>query len=202
MKITKAVYLQGNVDFKKCPPPNKPEFAFIGRSNVGKSSIINMLTDNRKLAQVSASPGKTKLINHFYINDSWYLVDLPGYGWAKTSKSSKAEWDLMTKDYMTKRENMICAFVLIDSCIEAQKIDLEYMEGLASHGIPFVILFTKADRTNKTRINAIIEKYKVKMLETWEELPKMFITSSKEGTGKEEVLEFIGELNKNYFSEI
>ena len=202
MKITKAIYLQGNVDYKKCPPPDKPEYAFIGRSNVGKSSLINMLTDNRKLAQVSASPGKTKLINHFFINDNWYLVDLPGYGWAKTSKSSKIEWDLMTKDYMTKRENMICAFVLIDSCIEAQKIDLEYMEGLASHGIPFVMLFTKADRTNKTRINAIIEKYKVKMLETWEELPKMFITSSKEGTGKEEILEFIDELNKNYFSEI
>lgn len=198
MKITKAIYFQGNVDYRKCPQLDKPEYAFIGRSNVGKSSIINMLTDNSKLAQVSGSPGKTKLINHFYINDDWYLVDLPGYGWARTSKSSKAEWDIMTKDYLTKRENMICAFVLIDSCIEAQKIDLEYMEGLALNGIPFAMLFTKADRTNKTRISAIIDKYKAKMLETWEELPKMIITSAKEKTGKEEVLAFIDELNKNY----
>ncbi|TAH27540.1 MAG: YihA family ribosome biogenesis GTP-binding protein [Cytophagales bacterium] len=200
MKITKAIYLQGNVDYKKCPPTNKPEFAFIGRSNVGKSSIINMLTDNRKLAQVSASPGKTKLINHFLINDNWYLVDLPGYGWARTSKSSKQEWDLMTKDYLTKRENMICAFVLIDSCIEAQQIDLDYMEGLATHGIPFVILFTKADRTNKTKINGVIEQYKNKMKETWEELPQMFITSSKNKLGKEEILEFIDDLVKDFFS--
>ena len=198
----KAKYTQSAPSIRECPPEDGVEVAFAGRSNAGKSSAINTLTNNHKLARVSKTPGRTQLINFFELSDFQRLVDLPGYGWAKTSKSSKAEWDLMTKDYMTKRENMICAFVLIDSCIEAQKIDLEYMEGLASHGIPFVILFTKADRTNKTRINAIIEKYKAKMLETWEELPKMFITSSKEGTGKEEVLEFIGELNKNYFSEI
>ena len=198
MKITKALYFQGNVDYKKCPKLDRPEYALVGRSNVGKSSIVNMLTDNRKLAQISASPGKTKLINHFLINDSWYLVDLPGYGWARTSKTSKAEWDIMTKEYLMYRTNMICALVLIDICLEAQPIDLDYMGGLATHGVPFVILFTKSDKNNKNKIAGLVEKYQQAMLETWDELPQMILTSSKEKTGKEEILSLIDGLNKNF----
>jgi GTP-binding protein len=198
MKIEQAAFVISNTDYKKCPPPDKPEYAFIGRSNVGKSYLINMLTAKPNLAKTSQKPGKTQLINHFLINQAWYLVDLPGYGWAQASKTDKEKWTQMTKAYLRNRENLLCVFVLIDSRHEAQAVDLEFMQWLGEAQIPFAILFTKADKQSKTRTIQNVEAFKAKMLEFWEELPPYFITSSVSGEGKEEILSYIAALNENY----
>jgi GTP-binding protein len=198
MEITSAEFIISNTDYKKCPKPDKPEYAFIGRSNVGKSSLINMLTGRTKLAKTSEVPGKTQLINHYLINKEWYLVDLPGYGWARVSKESRAKWERMIKEYLSQRENLECVLILIDSRLEAQEIDLEFMEWMGISGIPFVIVFTKADKQSVTKTKTLISTYKKKLLETWEELPQYFITSSEKKQGKDEILKFIDKLNSKF----
>jgi GTP-binding protein len=198
MKINKSEFLTSNIDYRQCPKPDKPEYAFIGRSNVGKSSLINMLTGRTSLAKISVKPGKTQLINHFMINSQWYLVDLPGYGWAKTSRENREKWDKMIREYLRERENLLCVFLLIDSRLEPQKIDLEFMEWLGNSGIAFVIVFTKADKQSVTKTNMLISAYKKTLLESWEELPESFVTSSAEGAGKTEILSFIEKLNENF----
>lgn len=196
MDIVKAEFLVSNTDVVKCPKPNRHEYAFIGRSNVGKSSLINMLTGHNSLAKTAVKPGKTQLINHFLINDGWYMVDLPGYGYARTSKSSRDQFEKMIRDYILKRENLVCLFVLIDSRHEPQKIDLEFMEWLGENGVPFVMVFTKADKLTTTGRMTCIEDYHKIMLETWESTPMAFMTSAEKRLGKEEVLDYIDELNK------
>ncbi len=195
MEITKAAFVISNTDHKKCPAPTIPEYAFIGRSNVGKSSLINMITNHSKLAKVSGQPGKTQLINHFIINNSWYLVDLPGYGYAKVSKTMRSKWQKFIQDYLLLRTNLYCVFVLIDSRLEPQKIDLEFMQWLGENGIPFVILFTKADKLSKSVLAKNIEGYKSELLKSWETLPIYYITSAETKMGKTEVLEFIAKIN-------
>ena len=180
-----------------CPKDTKPEYAFIGRSNVGKSSLINMLTNNKKLAKTSATPGKTLLINHFIINKEWYLVDLPGYGYAKRSKKEIAKLDQMIRGYILQREQLVNVFVLVDSRLEPQKIDLEFIEWLGQSSIPFAIVFTKADKLSTSKLNQSIEGYKKKLLETWEELPPIFLTSAEKKQGRDEVLDYIEEINRN-----
>lgn len=194
MKITKADFVTSSSDFKQCPADNHPEFAFIGRSNVGKSSLINMLTNHKKLAKVSGKPGKTQLINHFLINDSWFLVDLPGYGWAKVAKTEKEKWGLMIHDYLVNRKNLICTFVLVDSRLAPQPIDVEFINWLGEQAIPFSIVFTKSDKQSRNKTQSLIAKYKKHLLKHWEELPPSFITSSQDGSGKEEVLSYISDL--------
>jgi GTP-binding protein len=198
MKINKSEFLTSNIDYRQCPKPDKPEYAFIGRSNVGKSSLINMLTGRTSLAKISVKPGKTQLINHFMINEQWYLVDLPGYGWAKTSRENREKWDTMIREYLRERENLLCVFLLIDSRLEPQKIDLEFMEWLGNSGIAFVIVFTKADKQSVTKTNTLISAYKKTLLESWEELPESFVTSSVERVGKTEILSFIEKLNQDF----
>ncbi|MCU0355127.1 MAG: ribosome biogenesis GTP-binding protein YihA/YsxC [Cytophagales bacterium] len=198
MKIQTADFVQSNTDYQKCPPPDRPEYAFIGRSNVGKSSLINMLTGKAGLAKTSQTPGKTQLINHFVINETWFLVDLPGYGYARASQKDREKWDKMIKSYLTNRTNLMCTFVLIDSRLPAQKNDLAFMQWLGENGLPFVIVFTKTDKQSNTRTQALIEEYKIQMLEYWEEMPRWFATSAEKKTGKEEVLAFIDELNQNW----
>ncbi len=197
MKIKSAKFVISNTDVSKCPKENLPEYAFIGRSNVGKSSLINMLTNHKNLAKISGKPGKTQLINHFIINDNWFLVDLPGYGYAKVSKDKRRTFQKFIKDYFNKRMQLACTFVLVDSRHEPQKIDLEFMEFLGKNEIPFGIVFTKTDKLNKTSLSKNIEIYKRIMLETWEELPPYFITSSTNQSGKKEVLDFIENVNEN-----
>ncbi len=199
MKIRNATFVMSNTDYKKCPDVQKPEYAFIGRSNVGKSSLINRLVNQKDLAKTSQTPGKTQLINHFAINDEeWFLVDLPGYGWAKVSKEKKNEWGKMLKQYLLKRPNLYGVFVLIDIRHNPQKIDLEFMQFLGENGLAFVMVFTKSDKLSKSKIETMLEEYKTIMLETWEEMPKYFVTSAEKGDGKEEVLDFIGSLNKDF----
>ncbi|OED39556.1 YihA family ribosome biogenesis GTP-binding protein [Flavobacteriaceae bacterium (ex Bugula neritina AB1)] len=195
MKINSAEFVISNSDVAKCPKENLPEYAFIGRSNVGKSSLINMLTDRKSLAKTSGKPGKTQLINHFIINKSWFLVDLPGYGYAKVSKSAKKVFQKFITSYFSKRSQLVSAFVLVDCRHEPQKIDLEFMQWLGENQIPFSIIFTKADKLTKTKLPIQIEQYINKMLEYWEEMPKYFITSSTSKQGKEEVLNYIQEIN-------
>ena len=178
-----------------CPEPTKPEYAFIGRSNVGKSSLINMLTEQKGLAKTSQTPGKTQLINHFLINNEWYLVDLPGYGYAKVGKESREQWRKMINFYLQKRENLTCVFVLIDSRHEPMKVDLEFIDYLGKLGVPFVLVFTKMDKQSAAKTDSTIAAYARKMRETWEELPRMFKTSSVDRTGREEILSFIEEVN-------
>lgn len=185
-----------NSDVKKCPKPDRPEYAFIGRSNVGKSSLINSLMQRKKLAKTSSTPGKTQLINHFSVNQSWYLVDLPGYGFAKVSKGQKQKFERMISDYILGRENLVNVFVLVDSRHTPQQIDLEFMEWLGVSGIPFSIVFTKMDKLKRSEVNAKLSKYQNKMLETWEELPQMFETSAEKNSGREDVLQYIETLNK------
>lgn len=196
MLITDAQYVVSSPNLKLCPDPNLPEYAFIGRSNVGKSSLINMLTNRKKLAKTSSTPGKTQAINHFIINKSWYIVDLPGIGYAKTSKKMRASWSKMTENYLLKRENLLTTFVLVDSRLEPQKIDLEFIEWMGLSQLPFVILFTKADKCTKSQLAQNINKYKEKLLETWEEIPEYIITSSTTSLGKEDVLNYIEKTNK------
>jgi GTP-binding protein len=180
-----------------CPKDTKPEYAFIGRSNVGKSSLINMLTNNKKLAKTSSTPGKTLLINHFIINREWYLVDLPGYGFAKRSKSEVQRLDQMIRGYILQREQLVNVFVLVDIRLEPQKIDLEFMQWLGESGIPFSILFTKADKLTKAKARASVEAYEKKLLETWEEMPSYFVTSAENKEGREEVLDYIAQINQS-----
>jgi GTP-binding protein len=197
MKIKTATFVISNTDVYKCPKENLPEYAFIGRSNVGKSSLINMLTDHRNLAKTSGKPGKTQLINHFIINENWFLVDLPGYGYAQVSKDKRKTFQKFIKDYFNKRMQLACTFVLIDSRLEPQKIDLEFMEYLGVNGIPFCIVFTKTDKLNSATLPRNIARYKKVLLETWEELPTYFISSSSDKTGREEILEFIENVNNS-----
>jgi GTP-binding protein len=197
MKIKSAEFVISNTDVSKCPKENLPEYAFIGRSNVGKSSLINMLTNHKTLAKISGKPGKTQLINHFLINKNWFLVDLPGYGYAKVSKDKRKTFQSFIKDYFKKRTQLVCSFVLVDSRHEPQRIDLEFMEYLGGNGIPFCIVFTKSDKLNKSTLPKNIDKYKKIMLESWEELPPYFISSSTNKAGKEEILEYIDKVNKS-----
>jgi len=180
-----------------CPKDTKPEYAFIGRSNVGKSSLINMLCRHKGLAKTSATPGKTLLINHFIINKEWYLVDLPGYGFAKRSKKEVAKLDQMIRGYILGREQLVNTFVLVDVRLEPQAIDLEFMNWLGVSGVPFSILFTKADKLSAAKVKLNVDAYQKKMLETWEEMPPFFITSAEKGTGREEVLDYIEKINKS-----
>lgn len=179
-----------------CPKDNKPEYAFIGRSNVGKSSLINMLTRNSHLAKTSSTPGKTLLINHFLINREWYLVDLPGYGFAKRSKKETARLEQMINGYILQREQLVCTFVLVDIRLEAQKIDLEFISWLGQSQIPLAIVFTKADKLSRTKASQQIEAYKQVLLETWEELPPIFVTSAQDRQGREELLDYIDSINR------
>lgn len=196
MKIKTADFIVSNSDVSKCPKERIAEYAFIGRSNVGKSSLINMVTNRNKLAKTSGRPGKTQLINHFKINNEWHLVDLPGYGYAKVSKKIKNTFQSFIKQYFLNREQLICTFVLIDSRLEPQKIDLEFMEFLGESGIPFCIIFTKADKLKLNELNNNIQNYKRKMTSTvWEEMPQYFVTSATNSTGKEELLNYIDEIN-------
>jgi len=190
MIIKTAKYVQSCGNVQQCPGTDTPEIAFIGRSNVGKSSLINMLTNNKKLAHTSGTPGKTQCINHFMINDSWFLVDLPGYGYAKVSKVKRAIFSKVIQDYLTKRKNLKCVFVLIDSRIEPQAIDLEFIQWLGSKSIPFAIAFTKSDKLGKNQLIQNVALFKRALKETWAELPYMIITSATEKTGQQELLEF------------
>ena len=196
MEVSSAKFVTSNTDVSKCPEPDRHEYAFIGRSNVGKSSLINMLTNHSKLAKTSASPGKTQLINHFLIDDKWYLVDLPGYGYARTSKTQRSQFSAMIKNYILKRENMVCLFVLIDSRHEPLKIDLEFMEWLGENGVPFVMVFTKADKLSTTERMNCIAKYHEGMKDTWESMPITFMTSAETKLGRVELLSYIDELNQ------
>lgn len=196
MEITSAKFVISNTRLDKCPQDGKPEYAFIGRSNVGKSSLINMLTRNNKLAMTSSTPGKTLLINHFLINNEWYLVDLPGYGYAQRGKKQQEQIKMLIENYILQREQMTCLFVLVDSRHEPQTIDLDFMEWLGENGIPFAIVFTKADKISGGKLKANIEIYKQKLLEQWEELPPIFATSSEKKTGRTELLDYIGNINR------
>ncbi len=201
MIIQYADFMMSNTDPRKCPNPDKPEYAFIGRSNVGKSSLINMLTGRKKLAKISGTPGKTITINHFVINASWYLVDLPGYGFAKRSKSEREKWEKMIRNYILHRANLVSVFVLIDIRHEPQKNDIEFMEWLALSQIPFSIVFTKADKLKLVHLNTSIERYRQQLLIDWEELPPIITTSAEKGDGRNELLDYIEELNKLYNDE-
>jgi len=196
MKITKAEFISSYADVQKCPAPNKPEFAFIGRSNVGKSSLINMLTQTKDLAKTSAKPGKTQTINHFLINETWYLVDLPGYGYASVSKTLREGFGQMIEDYVQKRENLSCIFVLVDSRLEPQKSDLSFINWVGSKGVPLAIVFTKADKLKLNELQRNIQQFKKAVLADWEELPPMLITSSEKKTGRDELLDFIDDALK------
>lgn len=189
-----ASFVISNTDYQKCPKPDVPEFAFIGRSNVGKSSLINMLTSRKGLAKTSGKPGKTQLINHFLIDESWYLVDLPGYGYAKTSKKNREAWGKMIQDYLLNRENLQICFVLIDSRLDPQKIDLEFIQWLGENGIPLALVFTKADKQSTNKGHQAIAKFKRAMKQSWEVLPMIFLTSSETGLGKDELSEYIGHI--------
>lgn len=196
MIIQSAKFIISNTDVKSCPKADMPEYAFIGRSNVGKSSLINMLSGRKKLAKISGAPGKTQLINHFLINKSWYLVDLPGYGFAKRSKSEREKWGEMIHKYLIKRKNLLCTFILIDSRHEPQKSDIDFIEWLGVNQLPFVIVFTKTDKLKKNQLQQNIDNYKNFLLQKWEELPQMFITSATLTLGKSDILRFIENTNK------
>ena len=196
----KATFLISNTDYKLCPKPTKPEYAFIGRSNVGKSSLINMLTAHKGLAKTSQKPGKTNLINHFDIDDTWFLVDLPGYGYAKTSQTNREKWALMIKDYLINRgDSLVCIFVLIDSRLPPQDIDLDFLEFLSENELPFVMVFTKADKQSLPKTQSLMAAYKRKMMETWEEMPHNFVSSAETKMGREKIIDYIEMLNKAYF---
>ena len=199
MNIKSATFLQSNTKVSKLPNCDKPEYAFIGRSNVGKSSLINMLTNKRQLAKTSSTPGKTITINHFIINNEWYLVDLPGYGFAQRSKKDRESWKIMLDDYIKNRKNLISMFVLVDSRIEPQKIDLEFISHLGELQMPFGIIFTKVDKIKESELQRNVQVYKDKLAEEWEELPPIFITSSEKEIGKEDVLNYIDSMNKYNF---
>lgn len=195
MEINSAKFIISNTDVKKCPGDNRPEYAFIGRSNVGKSSLINMLTGNNKLAMTSSTPGKTLLINHFLVNNEWYIVDLPGYGYAKRSKSLGRQIEKIIDDYILGREQMTSLFLLLDVRHEPQKIDLQFISYLGENGVPFCIVFTKADKLSKSRVKLNVGKYLDILRESWEELPPVFLTSSEKRQGRSEILDYIESVN-------
>lgn len=195
MLIKSAEFVVSNSRVEKCPTTGLPEYAFIGRSNVGKSSLINMLTGRKGLAMTSQKPGKTQLINHFIINKEWHLVDLPGYGYARLSKDGRDGLRRMIEDYVLERRELVCLFVLLDARLEPQKIDLEFIEWLGEESVPFALVFTKADKLSKGKLSVNISAYKDRLLEAWEELPPLFITSSEERTGREELLNYIEGIN-------
>ena len=195
MLIKSAEFVVSNSRVEKCPTTGLPEYAFIGRSNVGKSSLINMLTGRKGLAMTSQKPGKTQLINHFIINKEWHLVDLPGYGYARLSKDGRDGLRRMIEDYVLERRELVCLFVLLDARLEPQKIDLEFIEWLGEESVPFALVFTKADKLSKGKLCANISAYKERLLEGWEELPPLFITSSEERTGRDELLDYIEGIN-------
>lgn len=198
MKIKTAEFVISNTEVAKCPTDGLLEFAFIGRSNVGKSSLINMLTGNKKLAKTSGRPGKTQLINHFIINDTWYLVDLPGYGYAKTSKVNRMKWEAFIAQYLTTRKTLMNIFVLLDARLEPQKIDLEFMNWCGEKGLAFSMVFTKIDKLSSTALQKNLAKYRKEMLKQWEELPPVFTTSSTSSFGKERVLNYIDTINESF----
>jgi GTP-binding protein len=203
MKINTAEFIISNSDVDKCPTERLPEYAFIGRSNVGKSSLINMITNHKNLAKTSGKPGKTQLINHFKINANWFLVDLPGYGYARVSKKTKQIFQEFITDYFEMRQQLVCAFVLIDIRLEAQKIDLEFINYLGESEVPFCIIFTKADKISKTKVDSHVAAYKKQLLaNNWEEMPQYFVTSATEGTGKDKLLEFIDSVNEDVFKDL
>lgn len=195
MQIKSAVFAISSPSYTKCPKDGRPEYAFIGRSNVGKSSLINMLTGVKGLAKTSGRPGKTQLINHFLINNEWYLVDLPGYGYAKTSKSSREKWDKMMRDYFLHREELSNVYVLVDSRVEPQRLDLEFISFLGMNGIPLTIVFTKTDKEKQREVMANIKAFKKALSELWEELPPMLLTSSLTGYGRDALLDQIEQIN-------
>lgn len=197
MIIRSAEFVASNTEPAKCPAPNKPEYAFIGRSNVGKSSLINRLVAKKKLAKTSSTPGKTQLINHFIINEQWFLVDLPGYGYAKKAKTERSKWAGFIEKYILQRENLICMFVLLDSRHPLQKIDEEFLIWLGENGIPFSIVYTKADKLGKNQVQSNIAVIERDLMKTWETLPSRFLTSAETGTGREEILAFIEECNQS-----
>lgn len=196
MQIKKTRFITSSPGIHKCPPPDLPEYAFIGRSNVGKSSLLNMITDRKKLAKISSTPGKTQLINHFIINEEWYLVDLPGYGYARISVSKKQSWEKMIRDYILKRKNLMSLFLLIDSRIPPQQIDLNFIDLLGINQVPFVIVFTKSDKLSKPQLESNLTSYKKQLLNSWEDLPEIIVSSSTNKTGREEILSYIGKSNK------
>lgn len=191
MIISSAEFVKSSQELNQCPQPDMPEFAFIGRSNVGKSSLINMLVEKKDLAKTSSQPGKTQLINHFLINEEWYLVDLPGYGYAKTSMENRKKWRKMIEDYLLKRVNLLTVFVLVDSRLEPQKIDLEFINFLGENQVPITLIFTKIDKQSAKKTEESLERFKESLSEYWEELPKIILTSSEKRVGRDEVLETI-----------
>lgn len=196
MVIKTAEFVISNTDVRKCPQSALPEYAFIGRSNVGKSSLINMLTARKGLAMTSQKPGKTQLINHFLINQEWHLVDLPGYGFARVGQASRERLKRIIEDYILEREQLTCLFILLDCRHEPQRIDLEFINWAGEHGVPFALVFTKADKISKGRLASNIEVYKQRLLESWEELPPIFTTSSEERLGRDELLAYIASINE------
>jgi GTP-binding protein len=199
MNIKKAEFVISNTDPTKCPQDDRPEYAFIGRSNVGKSSLINMLTEKKGLAMTSSTPGKTQLINHFLINDDWYIVDLPGYGYAQRGKKGREQIREIIDAYLDEREALTCLFVLLDCRLEPQNNDLEFIDQLGESGIPFAIVFTKTDKISQSKLNEHVENYKKRLLETWEDLPPIFCTSAEHKKGKEEILDYIETINKSLY---
>ena len=199
MIIKSATFLQSVANWRQCPEAHLPEYAFIGRSNVGKSSLINMLVNNSKLAKTSSKPGKTQTINHFLINKNWYLVDLPGYGYASISKAMRDKWQKMISDYLLYRENLQIVFVLVDSRLEPQNIDIDFINNLGEQGIPFAIIFTKADKVSGNKVQGNVQRFKNRMLQTWESLPPILISSSETKQGKEDILQFIEQINQQYY---
>ena len=193
MQIKQARFVVSNTNHLKCPPADIPEYAFIGRSNVGKSSLINMLTGRKALAKISGTPGKTQLINHFIINEKWYLVDLPGYGFAKISKSISQKWENMIWNYLINRSSLVTTFILVDARLEPQKADLELINVFGEENLPFVVLFTKIDKLSKRKLSINVENYRKKLSEQWEELPLSILTSAKTGTGREDILAYIAD---------
>ncbi len=198
MVINSSVYVISSPDYTQCPKPDRPEYAFIGRSNVGKSSLINLITNNERLAKTSGTPGKTQLINHFNINNEWYIVDLPGYGFAKVSMSSRKKWEKMIEDYLRKRENLVTVFILIDSRHSPQKNDLEFVNKLGEWQTPFCLVFTKADKENQRTVSKNVKDFLDKMRATWQFLPQHFVTSTVKKLGRDKILSLIEEMNKEF----
>jgi GTP-binding protein len=198
MIIKEVEFVMSNSDVRKCPKPDRPEYAFIGRSNVGKSSLINMLMARKNLAKTSSTPGKTQLVNHFSVNQSWYLVDLPGYGYAKVPKAQKVKFEKMISDYILLRENLVSVFILVDIRHSPQQIDLEFMEWLGTSSIPFTMVFTKLDKLKQSEVQPKLKKYRAKMLETWEELPIQVLTSAEKKNGRDALLDYIEKLNSDF----
>lgn len=196
MKVRSAQFVKSSPDFRDCPPSRLPEYAFIGRSNVGKSSLINMLTNRKNLAKTSRKPGKTRLINHFIINDQWYLVDLPGYGWAQVSKQERKKWEKSIHDYLMNRSNLYCVFLLIDSRLEPQNLDIEFINHLGEQQVPLVLVYTKSDKQSTGQTNHNQTLMKNKLQDKWEELPRIFVTSAHKKLGGDEILAFIDEINQ------